>query len=114
MARANGLVDAGVPIAYLVDFDRPQFTFTGGPTALVDDLRTTALWGHGGFDLGGDGTLVYWPGGFVGGHRRLGGGAGKGGTSTEFSDYRDYVFFSVTRYEGELRSVGACGYVWVR
>ena len=27
--------------------------------------------------------------------------------------YRDYVFFSLTRYEGKIRSAGALGFVYV-
>jgi eukaryotic-like serine/threonine-protein kinase len=52
-------------------FDPGSFTLTGGPTALIDDVRITVSWGHGSFDLADDGTLSYFPGGFVGGGRRL-------------------------------------------
>jgi len=45
---------------------------------------------------------------------KVAGALGVGYLYSGLSDYRDYVFFSVTRYEGELRSVGVCGYVWVR
>ena len=34
VARANGLFDAGVPVAYLLDIDRPDFHFTGGPQGI--------------------------------------------------------------------------------
>jgi len=54
-----------------VPFDPNKLTATGGPTALTDDLRTTRSWSHGRFDVASDGTLLYQPGGLVGGSRRL-------------------------------------------
>jgi serine/threonine-protein kinase len=52
-------------------FDPDALELTGGPTALVDDLRIDTSWGHGSFEIAADGTLVYTSGGFVGGSRRL-------------------------------------------
>ncbi len=54
-----------------VPFDLDRLEVTGGPTALVDDLRIWRSWNDGEFDLAQDGTLVYVGGGFVGGERRL-------------------------------------------
>jgi len=54
-----------------VPFDPARLEETGGPTALVGDLRIDVSWAHGSFRLARNGTLLYVPGGWVGGQRRL-------------------------------------------
>jgi hypothetical protein len=43
---------------------------------------------------------------------KVAGALGVGFVYSTLFRYRDYVFFSLTRYEGEIRSVGALGYVY--
>ena len=54
-----------------VPFDPDRLEITGGPTAMMGDLRIRFQWQHGNFDLAGDGSLLYAPGGYRGGDRRL-------------------------------------------
>jgi dipeptidyl aminopeptidase/acylaminoacyl peptidase/predicted Ser/Thr protein kinase len=54
-----------------VPFDLHRLAVTGGVLALMDGVRTPNSWDNGSFDVSGDGTLVYPPGGRVGTQRTL-------------------------------------------
>lgn len=43
---------------------------------------------------------------------KLAGALGVGFVYSTLFSYRDYVFFSLTRYEGEVRSIGVLGFVY--
>jgi len=44
---------------------------------------------------------------------KVAGALGIGIVYSSLFSYRDYVLFSLTRYEGEIRSVGLLGFVYV-
>jgi hypothetical protein len=44
---------------------------------------------------------------------KVAGALGVGFVYSTLFRYRDYVFFSMTRYEGEFRSIGVLGLVYV-
>ena len=54
-----------------VPLDPERLEVTGGPVALLDDLRIVASWNYGRFSPSAEGSLLYDAGGFVGGDRRL-------------------------------------------
>jgi hypothetical protein len=43
---------------------------------------------------------------------RIAGALGVGFVYSTLFSYRDYIFFSMTRYEGEFRSIGVLGFVY--
>jgi hypothetical protein len=43
---------------------------------------------------------------------KIAGALGVGFVYSTLFNYRDYVFFSLTRYEGKFRSVGVLGFVY--
>jgi serine/threonine-protein kinase len=54
-----------------VPFDPDNLTPTGAQVAITDGLRADAIWADANFRLARDGTLLHWPGGLVGGSRKL-------------------------------------------
>jgi len=44
---------------------------------------------------------------------KVAGALGVGFVYSTLFNYRDYVFFSLTRYEREIRSIGVLGFVYV-
>jgi Tol biopolymer transport system component len=54
-----------------VPFDLGRLATTGGQVAITDGLRADGVWNDAWFDIASDGTLAHFPGGLVGGRRRL-------------------------------------------
>ncbi len=52
-------------------FDLSRLAVTGEVAALSGDVRTPNSWGNGDFEISGDGSLIYAPGGRVGTARQL-------------------------------------------
>ncbi len=54
-----------------VPFDLGALAPAGGQVAVADGLRADAIWQDAEFQVAAAGTLLHWPGGVVGGSRRL-------------------------------------------
>lgn len=59
------------PTLYASRIDAKSGTLVGSPLAVLDGLRTDAAWEDGEYTCSKDGTLLYVPGGRVGGQRHL-------------------------------------------
>ncbi len=58
-------------VLFAVGLDPNSLTLTGEPAPLASGLRTSATWLSGVFHASREGTVAWWPGGQVGGERRI-------------------------------------------